>query len=77
MPHHTDSHWPHSDPSRVRALCTAVPVGYPSYLGRCASKSRWEPYGCDSLPERAVFDKSDNSPASSARRLVIEATFAL
>jgi hypothetical protein len=34
------------------------------------------PHGCDTLPKRAIFDKSHNRQASSARRLVIEATFA-
>jgi hypothetical protein len=33
--------------------------------------------GCDNAPERAVFDKSHIHPASSARRLVIEATYPL
>ena len=30
-------------------------------------------HGCDTLPERGVFDKSRSGPASSVRRLVIEA----
>ena len=37
----------------------------------------WLSYGCATLPDRAVFDKSHNRLASSARRLVIEATYPL
>ena len=33
--------------------------------------------GCGSLHQRGVFDKSHIGQASSARRLVIEATYAL
>jgi hypothetical protein len=41
--------------------------------GRAPAANQW----LDPQPERAVLGKSDNSLASSARRLVIEATYLL
>jgi len=42
----------------------------------CADRAR-PADGWASLPGRAVYDKSPNDLASSARRLVIEATYVL
>jgi hypothetical protein len=56
-------------------------VGFPVQL---AFRWGWLPVGarlelneCGILMDRAVLDKSHNRPASSARRLVIEATYPL
>ena len=50
-------------PDRQRLLCTICRV---LHLRECGT-----------VPRRGVFDKSHNRPASSARRLVIEATYPL
>jgi hypothetical protein len=41
------------------------------------NQNRCIQHECGTVMTRAVSDKSPNHPASSARRLVIEATFAL
>ncbi len=65
--------------ARRAAWITAAPdptqaAPHPQHQHHVASPAADE---CDSLPDRAILDKSHNSLTRSARDLVVEATYPL